>query len=231
MLRLPMNMRCLLGRFNHFFCFLTILLGLAGCSSLPSDDGPKVKAESANADSKDPKTESKSKKKEKEYALLRVYRETTVEEGAGKVRFPRGSAEVLFADRDPVLDETFIKQARLVNTIGDEYVIAVEFNDSGKLRLQMESGLCLGKHMFIQGIWPKNRWLAAPLISRTIDSGSLIFSPDCEREEAEVIVRGLNNVAIKIGNQEKPKKSSKPTEATDVKSLTPGQTGMDAFEK
>ena len=53
------------------------------------------------------------------------------------------------------------------------------------------------------------RWLAAPRISQRIKDGVLVFTPDATREEAERIVRGLNNVAIKLGNKPKPAKADK----------------------
>jgi preprotein translocase subunit SecD len=42
------------------------------------------------------------------------------------------------------------------------------------------------------------RWLAAPVISRPITDGVLIFTPDTNREEAEEIATGLNNVSKKV---------------------------------
>ncbi|HTI71281.1 MAG TPA: hypothetical protein VMF06_15025 [Candidatus Limnocylindria bacterium] len=225
MLRLPTNMRRPICRFNLFFCFIAVLVGMAGCATT-GDDAPKPSA-GKDATTKD----ATKKKKDKDYALLRLYRESGVPETGGKVRFPRGSTSVLYADPSPVLDETYVKQASLVNTIGEEYVIAVQYNDQGLRILELETGNCIGKHIFIQGVWPKNRWLAAPLISQPIANGLLIFSPDCDREEAEVIVRGLNNVAIKVGNQEKPKKSEKPKESKPASELTPGGDITSPFER
>jgi hypothetical protein len=43
-----------------------------------------------------------------------------------------------------------------------------------------------------------------------------VFTPDLSREEADRLVRGLNNVAIKLENQPKPKKA-KETEADKKK--------------
>ena len=53
------------------------------------------------------------------------------------------------------------------------------------------------------------RWLAAPVIRKRVTDGILAFTPDASREETELIVRGLNNVAVKLGNQPKKKKSAK----------------------
>ncbi len=43
-----------------------------------------------------------------------------------------------------------------------------------------------------------SRWLAAPVISRRISNGVLVFTADCERDEADQLVLGLNNGAAKI---------------------------------
>ena len=42
------------------------------------------------------------------------------------------------------------------------------------------------------------RWLAAPVITRRISDGVLVFTPDATREEAEEIALGLNNVSKKV---------------------------------
>ena len=43
-----------------------------------------------------------------------------------------------------------------------------------------------------------SRWLAAPVISRRIGNGVLVFTADCERDEADQLVLGLNNVSKQI---------------------------------
>ena len=57
------------------------------------------------------------------------------------------------------------------------------------------------------------RWLAAPILNRRITDGILAFTPDASREEAELIVRGLNNTAIKLGNQKKKKNKAESAES------------------
>ena len=49
-----------------------------------------------------------------------------------------------------------------------------------------------------------------PRIATRITDGVLAFTPDATRAEAERIVRGLNNAAIKSGNQPKAGASKKP---------------------
>ena len=50
----------------------------------------------------------------------------------------------------------------------------------------------------------KDRWLGAPRVTHRIKDGVLIFTPDTDREEAEQIVLGLNNLAEKNGEKLKP---------------------------
>ena len=44
--------------------------------------------------------------------------------------------------------------------------------------------------------FPDPRWLAAPVFTKRITDGVLVFTPDCTREEADRIVKGLK-LAIK----------------------------------
>ena len=59
-----------------------------------------------------------------------------------------------------------------------------------------------GKHLVIFSYFDQGRWLAAPLITGKNSTGLLTFTPDATREEAERIVRGLNNVAKKLEQKE-----------------------------
>jgi len=47
------------------------------------------------------------------------------------------------------------------------------------------------------------RWLAAPVISRRIPDGVLVFTPDASRAEADDIVLGLNNIAREVEKKNK----------------------------
>ena len=46
------------------------------------------------------------------------------------------------------------------------------------------------------------------MIAQRIPDGYFTFTPDATRAEAQRIVRGLNNVAAKLGNAPKSKKKS-----------------------
>ena len=59
--------------------------------------------------------------------------------------------------------------------------------------------------------------------------GAFSFIADCSREEAEHIVRGLNNVAIKLENQPKPPKAAKTKAKAGAKPAAP-KTGEDPIK-
>jgi hypothetical protein len=59
------------------------------------------------------------------------------------------------------------------------------------------------KRIAIFARFPKERWLGSPVIQKRIGNGIITFTPDCTREEADRLVRGLNNVAKKIKKADK----------------------------
>jgi hypothetical protein len=79
----------------------------------------------------------------------------------------------------------------------------VQMNPQGTRLLEQYSLAGRDKRAAIFSNFDQVRWLAAPKLSRRISDGVLVFTPDCTREEADRIVRGLNNLAkqIKKGNK------------------------------
>lgn len=149
-----------------------------------------------------------SRKEKKEYSTLRLHMETHPGAlGSGKVRVLRSDPITIPIEKDPFLDEGFIRAARVMETPGG-HAIGVEFTERGSLRLQMATSTRPGRRMVIWSRWTEGRWLAAPIVVRGNDSGVLIFAPDATREECERIVHGLNNIAVRLGNQPKPPKES-----------------------
>ena len=53
--------------------------------------------------------------------------------------------------------------------------------------------------------FPRTPLIAAPMIRGTVRNGTLRFSVDCDRTEAQMLVDGLNNVAVKLKNRPKIK--------------------------
>jgi hypothetical protein len=113
-------------------------------------------------------------------------------------------------DKEPFLLEGDVSRADLVEGVGG-FAIQVAFNARGTLRLDMMTSSYRGQRIAILCQYPSSkhttnsfsRWVAAPIISKRIPSGVFVFTPDCTQQEAERIVRGLNNVA-EISRKEDP---------------------------
>lgn len=177
-------------RFNINLLGTTLLLAfLAGCVTTGSKSGQHI-------------------------ATLRVHLEVNPDGTDRNIRVPiyRANPILLNVQTSPILNEAFVAQASLVDTLGG-FKLVIQFDTRGTRLLEQFSATNPGKHFAIATQFAKStnetRWLAAPLVSRRIPDGVLSFTPDATREEAEEIVRGLNNAAIQNGNQPKPKAPAK----------------------
>jgi hypothetical protein len=115
----------------------------------------------------------------------------------------------LIVANEPILTEGDIQIARVLVSPDGSYSIAVQFTTHGQLILEMETTGHRGKRIGVLAEWPEQRWIAAPQIKQTLRDGVFVFTPDCSPEEADRIVKGLNNVAIEVKNQPKPGKPPK----------------------
>ncbi len=99
----------------------------------------------------------------------------------------------------PFADTADIKEVEIVDVdnLGG-FAIRLTFNDHGKLVLDTVTTSSKGLRMPVMVAYTEIRWLGAPIIKRRISDGSLVFTPDCTRAEAERIVRGLTNVIKKL---------------------------------
>lgn len=198
----------MLGRGERFNCILAgalvLLAGLAGaCGS------PEAKRAATQA------------------STLRLYLETdfdTTSEKTAVVPVYRAAPVLLRVAREPFLDEGHIVEARVVDVVGG-FAIAVRYDFHGALVLDTVSSTYRGQRIAIHSTFTEARWLAAPKLATPIKDGLLVFTPDATREEAERIVRGLNNVAVKLGNRPKPTKTRppkpQPAGSTPAKSSSP----------
>ncbi len=206
------NMRTCLPRFNTFLTpilggiLIFLLLGALGTGGEAAE--PTVTA--------DPKaTKKKPAKKERhERSLFRMHLESAELPGlsTGRIKVLRSSPMNMVVQREQFLDERDVQQARLISTTDGGFMIAIQMNTHGQLMLQLETTANRGKRIAVSATWTEARWLAAPQITRTIEDGIYMFTPDCSREEADRIIRGLNNVAIEVKNQVKPGKKKKVEE-------------------
>jgi len=99
------------------------------------------------------------------------------------------------------LDERSVTNVAVVEAMGG-FAIEVRFDTTGARLLEQYSTANRGRRCAIFTQFgdktPQPRWLAAPVLSRTITDGVLVFTPDATREEAEQIVRGLLNLKKQI---------------------------------
>jgi preprotein translocase subunit SecD len=108
----------------------------------------------------------------------------------------RGSFQVV-VDEDAFLSEIFVSEATLIDVVGG-YEIKVTFDPKGTRILEQFTTAHKSKRIAVYSQFGASRWLAAPVIRRRIADGVFAFTPDCTREEAERIVRGLMNVAGEV---------------------------------
>jgi len=156
---------------------------------------------------------SPEKKKEKQLAVIRLHLEAAPD-GVGlseSVPISRANPILVNVDRGPILRESEVAEARVIEESLGGFLMQIRFNLRGTWLLEQYTATNPRKRLAIYAEFgeklAEHRWLAAPMIARRIADGVLTFTPDATREEAEQIAHGLNNVAIKEGNQDKPKKA------------------------
>jgi preprotein translocase subunit SecD len=174
-----------LSRINNYLAAAAFLILMAGCSS------PE---------------ERKQKKLE---TVVHLHLESEFDTGSKTDVVPiyRASPIPVRIYKQPFLDSANLIDAQVVDTVGG-FAIRLAFDFHGQLALENVSTSYKGSRIAIQAVSPEVRWLAAPKINARITDGTLAFTPDATREEAEKIVRGLNNLAVKLGNR--PKSPAKP---------------------
>ena len=168
-------MKLLARRFNIYLA-LAVLLGLAcGCQT---------------------------GKPEKEVGALRVHIEMSPDPTgtSQQISVLRSNPVLVTIKREPILTEANIVQAKVINAQGG-FALEIKFDENGTWLLEQYSAANPGAHFVIFGQWGKKnsdgRWLADPVIGRRISNGTLVFTPDCSREEADQFALGLNNFAKK----------------------------------
>jgi preprotein translocase subunit SecD len=136
-------------------------------------------------------------------ATLRVHLEVIPESMDFSTTVPiyRQKPVLVTVDRSPFLTEANVADARVADANGS-FSIQVHFDRQGTWLLEAYTATSHGKHLAVFSAFSDKakkdaRWLAAPAVTRRISNGILAFTPDATREEAELIVQGLNNVARK----------------------------------
>lgn len=132
----------------------------------------------------------------KEAASLRLFLETHGDASSG-VPIYRQNPIRIPVEREPFLTEVDLVAASVIELPGG-FGIRAQFDGHGALVLEGVTVAHKGRHIAIQSDFGETRWLAAPLITRRISNGELVFTPDATLAESERIVRGLSNVVAKI---------------------------------
>jgi hypothetical protein len=136
------------------------------------------------------------RKRGKEASTFRVYLASSGGPTGGTVIY-RQSPIHLSVEREPFLTEIDLDSASLVDVPGG-FAINAQFNGHGALVLEGVTVAHKGQYLAIHSSFGESRWLAAPLITRRISNGDLVFTPDATHEEADRIVSGLTNVIKKV---------------------------------
>lgn len=148
-------------------------------------------------------TGCKTKKENKNTASLRFYIESRAQtaDSGEIVTLLRSQPVTVTVNREPVLTEANITAAALMETPGG-FAIEVQFDSTGSYILEQYTSANPGRHFAVFSQWTDkagdSRWVAAPIISKRVANGTYSFTPDTSREEAKLIVSGLNNMAKKV---------------------------------
>lgn len=168
-------------RFNNYLATVVLLAALAGCVS------------------------AEQRKQNKEQTIVRLFLEAEYDTGDTTEVVPiyRSAPVPLRIFKEPFLDSAYLVDASVVNTVGG-FAIVLRFDFHGTLVLENVSTAHKGSRMAVYAEFTEGRWLAAPRVATRITDGVLAFTPDATREEAQRIVRGLKNVAVKLDNKPTP---------------------------
>jgi len=105
----------------------------------------------------------------------------------------RAKPVLVNVEKLPFITEKNVVAAALIDEQGG-FAIQIQFDRQGTWLLEQYSAVNRGRHIAIFSEFGEARWLAAPVFTKRIINGVLTFTPDATREEAERVVRGLNNV-------------------------------------
>ena len=144
------------------------------------------------------------KKDKKEMATIELHMEVN-QDGAGDngpVPIGRDGLFQVNIDKTPFADTGNVTEAKLMDEVGG-FVIQLKFDLTGTTILDMMTTSYRGKRIAVMCKTDKERWVAAPIITRRISDGVFRFTPDTTREEGERIVKGLNNVVKELKKGDK----------------------------
>jgi preprotein translocase subunit SecD len=138
---------------------------------------------------------SADRQRAKELSTLRLHLEVNPDTTGRSAPVPifRESPLLVNVETDSFLDEAHIIQAQVQDDPRGGFVIRIQFDSIGTSLLNATTLANPGRRIAVGSQFPNLRWLAAPVIQGRMADGVFTFTPDASREEAERIVRGLNN--------------------------------------
>ena len=143
------------------------------------------------------------KQSKKLLSTLRLHLETSRYGSKSNERVPiyRQKPIWITVQQAPFLTEADVAEAKVIEAEGG-FALRIQFTHAGTTLLELNTVQNPGRRIAIFSQFGEkiedHRWLAAPLITHRISDGVLVFTPDTNREEAEEIAQGLNNVAKKV---------------------------------
>jgi preprotein translocase subunit SecD len=187
------------ARFNIYLCAALALVLASGCQLFQSQDDK----DSKDKDSKTDTPEDKKEKKEVSTVSLHLEADPDGISDIVTVSIYRADPIEVSMRKEPFLDSRELDEAKVMDEPGGLFSIRLKFNWEGTAMLDSFTSSNPGRRIGIYGDFKEKRWLASPVIHQRISNGVLTFTPDATREEAERIVRGLNNVAREVKKGEK----------------------------
>ena len=142
------------------------------------------------------------RQRKKELSNIRIHLQSDQGDRSSAVSIFRDSPILVNIEREPILDEHQVVAAMVVDQPGGTFAVEVQFDRQGSWILERTTVMNKGRHLAIFSYFGPSRWIAAPEIKSKNSTGRLTFTPDCTREEAERLVRGLNNVVHKLERRE-----------------------------
>lgn len=146
---------------------------------------------------------TEERKRKKEFSSFRVHLES--EPGsvdrASAITIYRSAPLLIGIDREPLLDESHVRSAAVVEQPGG-FAVEIQLDRRGSWILERATVSHKGRHLAVFSHFGPSRWLGAPEITGRNSSGRLVFTPDATREEAERFARGLNNTVHKMERKE-----------------------------
>jgi len=165
------------GRFNFYLAIVASGLLFAGCQSEKS-------------------------KRDKEATMFQLHMETGPNAGRGSLMVNIGRTNQQFSiyvEMDSFIGGDYLDEANLIDSADGNFAIRLKFDTRGAMILQSKTSSNPGRRVAVECSFGKeegqHRWIAAPIVRRPITDGIFIFTPQVTHEEAERIVRGLNNIA------------------------------------